>query len=90
MDVAVIGAGYVGLVQAAGLASLGHRVRVGENSREKLEMLKAGRSPIYEPDLESILGEGLATGLLSFEASNQAVVTAAEVVFVAVPTPQGD
>jgi UDPglucose 6-dehydrogenase len=90
MDVAVIGAGYVGLVQAAGLASLGHRVRVGENSPEKLEMLKAGRSPIYEPDLESILGEGLATGLLSFEASNQAVVTDAEVVFVAVPTPQGD
>lgn len=90
MDVAVIGAGYVGLVQAAGLASLGHRVRVGENSREKLEMLKAGRSPIYEPDLESILGEGLKTGLLSFEASNQAVVTDAEVVFVAVPTPQGD
>jgi UDPglucose 6-dehydrogenase len=90
MDVAVIGAGYVGLVQAAGLASLGHRVRVGENNREKLEMLKAGRSPIYEPELESILGEGLATGLLSFEASNLAVVTGAEVVFVAVPTPQSE
>jgi UDPglucose 6-dehydrogenase len=53
-------------------------------------MLEAGRSPIYEPELESILGEGLATGLLSFEASNQAVVTSAEVVFIAVPTPQGE
>ena len=90
MNVAVIGAGYVGLVQAAGLASLGHRVRVGESNPEKLEMLEAGRSPIYEPELESILGEGLATGLLSFEASNQAVVTSAEVVFIAVPTPQGE
>jgi len=90
MEVAVIGAGYVGLVQAAGLASLGHRVRVGENNPEKVELLRAGTSPIYEPDLEAILGEGLATGLLSFEASNQAVVGGAEVVFIAVPTPQGD
>ena len=90
MNVAVIGAGYVGLVHAAGLAALGHRVRVGENNPEKLEMLNAGRSPIYEPELEPILGEGLATGLLSFEPSNQAVVTGAEVVFIAVPTPQGE
>jgi UDPglucose 6-dehydrogenase len=90
MEIAVIGAGYVGLVQAAGLAALGHRVRVGENNPEKLEMLQAGRSPIYEPELESIIGEGLATGRLSFEASNEAVVTGAEIVFVAVPTPQGD
>jgi len=90
MEVAVIGAGYVGLVQAAGLASLGHRVRVGENNLEKLELLQAGISPIFEPDLEAVLGEGLATGLLSFEASNEAVVAGAEVVFLAVPTPQGD
>lgn len=90
MEVAVIGAGYVGLVQAAGLASLGHRVRVGENNQNKLEMLKAGKSPIFEPDLEVVLGEGLASGLLSFETSNVDVVGGAEVVFVAVPTPQGD
>ena len=90
MEVAVIGAGYVGLVQAAGLASLGHRVRVGENNQNKLEMLKAGKSPIFEPDLEVVLGEGLLSGLLSFETSNVDVVGGAEVVFVAVPTPQGD
>jgi UDPglucose 6-dehydrogenase len=90
VEVAVIGAGYVGLVQAAGLAALGHRVRVGENNPEKLKKLRSGRSPIFEPGLESILGEGLASGLLTFEASNQSVVAAAEVVFVAVPTPQGN
>ena len=90
MEVAVIGAGYVGLVQAAGLAALGHRVRVGENNPEKLKKLRSGRSPIFEPGLESILGEGLASGLLTFEASNKSVVAAAEVVFVAVPTPQGN
>jgi UDPglucose 6-dehydrogenase len=77
-------------VQAAGLAALGHRVRVGENSPDKLQLLKAGRSPIFEPDLEAILGEGLATGVLTFEASNREVVTGAQVVFIAVPTPQGN
>ena len=89
MHVAVIGAGYVGLVQAAGLAALGHRVCVGENDPDKLEMLNAGRSPIFEPDLESILQKGLESGSLTFEGSNESVVAAAEVVFIAVPTPQG-
>lgn len=90
MEVAVIGAGYVGLVQAAGLASLGHRVRVGENHAQKLELLKTGKSPIYEPGLERLIEEGLNTGLLSFDASNSRVVEGAQVVFVAVPTPQGN
>jgi UDPglucose 6-dehydrogenase len=90
MEVAVIGAGYVGLVQAAGLASLGHRVRVGEKNPQRLELLQAAESPIYEPDLDRLVAEGLATGLLSFESSNRHVVEGAEVVFVAVPTPQGD
>lgn len=90
MEVAVIGAGYVGLVQAAGLAALGHRIRVGESNPEKITKLRSGRSPIFEPGLESVLGEGLASGLLTFEASNTSVVTGAEIVFVAVPTPQGD
>lgn len=89
MDVAVIGAGYVGLVQAAGLASLGHRVRVGENNLGKLELLRAGQSPIFEPDLERIIAEGLVSGLLEFDESNSEAVEGAEVVFVAVPTPQG-
>jgi UDPglucose 6-dehydrogenase len=89
MEIAVIGAGYVGLVQAAGLASLGHRVRVGENNARKLELLRNGTSPIFEPDLDRVLGEGLANGLLEFDASNVSVVDGAEVVFVAVPTPQG-
>ena len=49
---AVIGAGYVGLVQAAGLARLGHRVRVGEKDRERLRRLRSGGVPCYEPGLD--------------------------------------
>ncbi|NNC42982.1 MAG: UDP-glucose 6-dehydrogenase, partial [Acidimicrobiia bacterium] len=66
MNIAVIGAGYVGLVQAAGLTSLGHRVRVGEADAGKLETLRAGKVPFYESGLEQLLSDGLASGLLSF------------------------
>ncbi len=90
MEVAVIGAGYVGLVQAAGLASLGHRVRVGENNPERLQMLLTGKLPIFEPGLDRVVAEGLSNGLLSFDPSNENVVESAEVVFIAVPTPQGE
>lgn len=87
METAVIGAGYVGLVQAAGLAALGHRVRVGERSPERLAMLEAGEVPIYEPDLDRLISDGVASGMLSFHNENTAAVADAQVVFIAVPTP---
>ncbi len=87
MQTAVIGAGYVGLVQAAGLAALGHRVRVGEQSQDKLALLEAGEIPIYEPDLDRLVAEGTSTGLLTFHGSNPEAVRGARVVFIAVPTP---
>ena len=90
MRVAVIGAGYVGLVQAAGLAELGHQVRVGEADPQRLETLQAGRSPIIEPDLEEVIAGRLASGHLSFHGDNLAAVAGAEVVFIAVPTPPLD
>jgi len=87
METAVIGAGYVGLVQAAGLAALGHRVRAGERSAERLAMLEAGEVPIYEPDLGRLISDGVASGLLTFHRENTEAVGSAQVVFVAVPTP---
>ena len=58
-NVAVIGAGYVGLVTAAGLASLGHRVRVGEADPQRLAALVAGELPIYEEGLADLLQDNL-------------------------------
>ncbi|HDH26053.1 MAG TPA: UDP-glucose 6-dehydrogenase, partial [Actinobacteria bacterium] len=70
MQVAVIGAGYVGLATAVGLSSLGHDVAVGERSAERVEMLRSGRSPIFEPELLAMLRVGSEAGRLSFHTSN--------------------
>jgi UDPglucose 6-dehydrogenase len=88
--IAVIGAGYVGLVTGAGLASLGHEVAVGERDPHRLSALQSGSVPFYEPDLDRLVAEGIASGALTFHSSNRAVVRGAEIVFVAVPTPEGD
>ena len=90
MRIAVIGAGYVGLVQAGGLAKLGHEVRLGERDEARLDDLRAGRMPVYEPDLEGLISEARAAGLLSFHASNREAVDGASVVFIALPTPSDE
>jgi UDPglucose 6-dehydrogenase len=77
-------------VTGAGLAALGHDVRVGERDPERLAALETGKVPFYEPDLERLVAEGLGSGALSFHSSNLTAVDGVEVVFVAVPTPQGD
>lgn len=87
MQVAVIGAGYVGLVTGAGLAYLGHTVRLGERDPDKLETLKAGQVPFYEAGLDGLLSEGLRNHLISFHADNREAVAGARVIFIALPTP---
>jgi UDPglucose 6-dehydrogenase len=87
MDIAVIGAGYVGLVTAAGLASLGHRVRVGEADTARVAMLNAGGVPLYEDGLDALLAEGIASGGLTFHTDNDVAVQNATVVMLALPTP---
>ncbi|MDH3605458.1 MAG: UDP-glucose/GDP-mannose dehydrogenase family protein [Acidimicrobiia bacterium] len=90
MQVAVIGAGYVGLVTGAGLAYLGHTVRLGERDSEKLKTLEAGQVPFFEAGLEQLLSEGIANKLMSFHADNKEAVAGARVVFIALPTPPAE
>ena len=90
MDIAIIGAGYVGLVTGGGLASLGHRVRLGEANAERVELLRNGGMPIYEQGLPDLLSHATGRGLLSFHTSNKEAVHGAGFVFLALPTPEGE
>ena len=90
MNVAIIGAGYVGLVTCAGLASLGHKIRLGEANAERVELLRTGGVPIYEEGLEDLLGESVSGGRVSFHQSNVEAIEGAEFVFLCLPTPEGE
>ncbi|MCI0424909.1 MAG: nucleotide sugar dehydrogenase, partial [Actinobacteria bacterium] len=89
-SIAVIGAGYVGLVTGAGLANLGHRVRLGEVNESRVEALRAGVTPIFEEGLPELLSEGVGRGLISFHLSNKEAVADASYVFLCLPTPEGE
>ncbi len=87
--ITVIGTGYVGLATAVCLAELGHRVIGLDIDAEKIEKLRQGISPIYEPGLVDLLGRGIAAGRLSFTTDYAEAVPGAEFVFIAVATPMG-
>ncbi len=87
--IGVIGAGYVGLVTASGLARLGHRVKLGEIDSGRVALLEGGEVPIFEAGLADLMAEVRAGGLLSFHASNLEAVEGAEMVFLCLPTPPG-
>jgi UDPglucose 6-dehydrogenase len=90
MKIAVVGTGYVGLVLGACLAENGNTVACVDKDASKVEMLRAGRMPIYEPGLEEMVRRNDADERLSFTTDLSAAVKAAEIVFIAVGTPQGE
>ncbi|MBX5466990.1 MAG: UDP-glucose/GDP-mannose dehydrogenase family protein [Firmicutes bacterium] len=87
MQVAVFGAGYVGLVTGAVLAELGHQVRLVEVDPEKIAAIAAGRPPIYEAGLDTLLPRVVRDGRLSITADGARAVAPADVTFIAVGTP---
>nr|WP_324257484.1 UDP-glucose/GDP-mannose dehydrogenase family protein [Cellvibrio fontiphilus] len=87
MKVTVFGIGYVGLVQAAILAEVGHDVVCVDVDTDKVEALKQGRIPIYEPGLEPLVKENFAAGRLNFTIDAALGVKHGEVQFIAVGTP---
>lgn len=88
MKITVAGAGYVGLVTSACLAELGHQVTCTDIQKKKIDMLQNGRSPIYEPGLESLLEKNLSNGQLHFTASPLQAFSGAEIIFIVVGTPE--
>ena len=87
MNVTVVGTGYVGLVTGACLASLGHSVVCVDIDESKIERLKRGEIPFYEPDLAEIVKDSIESERLSFTLSLREVMKDSEVVFIAVGTP---
>ncbi|MBC1779167.1 UDP-glucose dehydrogenase family protein [Listeria booriae] len=88
MNITVIGAGYVGLVTAAALAKIGHQVICLDRDERKIEMLKAGQVPIFEPDLGALVGQGIAAGFLRFTTVNTEAFAEPEIILLAVGTPE--
>src|SRR5512133_2879159 len=91
MDLSIIGSGYVGLVTGACFADVGHNVTCVDNDAHKLEILRAGRVPIYEPGLEELIHRNVAAHRLRFSGSIKEGVDNSQIVFIAVPTtPHSD
>ena len=87
MRIAMIGTGYVGLVSGACFSEFGHHVVCVDKDAAKIEALKAGRMPIYEPGLEDIVADNVSAGRLAFTTDLKESVRNADVVFIAVGTP---
>lgn len=87
MRVAMIGTGYVGLVSGACFADFGHEVTCVDKDAAKVETLKSGGIPIYEPGLDMLVMRNVREGRLSFTQDLEEAVKAADAVFIAVGTP---
>ncbi|GAB3506092.1 UDP-glucose dehydrogenase family protein [Pseudoxanthomonas daejeonensis] len=90
MRVAIFGTGYVGLVTGACLAAVGHDVVCVDVDAAKIEGLKKGVVPIYEPGLESMVRASQAAGRLHFSTDAAVAVAHGEILFIAVGTPPGE
>jgi len=87
MQICVVGTGYVGLVTGTCLAEIGHHVIGVDDDRRKIDTLKAGGIPIYEPGLDELVARNRREGRLAFTAELKEGIEAATVVFICVGTP---
>ena len=87
MRIAVVGSGYVGLVSGACFSEMGAEVVCIDTDASKIEQLKNGRIPIYEPGLDAIVQKNMQSGRLSFETDLASCMDGIEIVFIAVGTP---
>ena len=89
MKIAVIGTGYVGLVTGTCFAETGNQVICVDTDESKVQRMKSGEVPIYEPDLDVLFERNARQGRLSFTTNLREAVEHAEIIFLALPTPPG-
>ena len=90
MKIVVIGTGYVGLVTGTCFAEMGNNVVCVDIDQEKIESLKQGVIPIYEPGLENLVKQNYKKGTLHFTSTLKDAMKDAELAFIAVGTPMGE
>lgn len=90
MNIAVIGTGYVGLVTGTCLAETGNHVICVDINEEKVNNMKAGIVPIYEPHLDALFERNIKQGRLKFTTNIEEAIETAKIIFLALPTPPGE
>ena len=90
MNIAVVGTGYVGLVTGTCFAETGNHVVCVDINKEKVDMMKAGKVPIYEPHLDVLFERNIRQGRLRFTTDLAEALEKAQIVFLALPTPPGE
>ncbi len=87
MKIAIVGTGYVGLVTGVCLSEVGHDVICVDVDQSKVEKMRSGISPIYEPGLDELMVKNIGAGRLHFTTSHQEAFESAEAIYIAVGTP---
>ena len=90
MRISIFGSGYVGLVQAAVFADVGHRVICMDIDADRVERLQRGEVPFFEPGLSEMVIRGVQGGLLTFTTDTKTSVESSEFLFICVGTPPRD
>ena len=90
MNIAVVGTGYVGLVTGTCFAETGNHVICVDIDKEKVQKMKDGKVPIYEPHLDVLFERNIRQGRLHFTTDLKSAVDQAQIIFLALPTPPGE
>ena len=89
MNITIIGTGYVGLVTGTCFAEMGNHVTCVDVDEQKIDKMRQGKVPIYEPDLETLFTRNIKEDRLSFTTDLKSGIEKADIIFLALPTPPG-